>query len=79
MVSHTCPICGQAHEVREARAQLAYGRQLTCSPYCESERRKRMRHQPFRPLAATPWEPLARESQMPASRRARPAGPTVVE
>ena len=50
MAPHTCPICGQAHEVRESRAQLAYGRQLTCSPHCESERRKRMRYQPFSPM-----------------------------
>jgi hypothetical protein len=50
MVSHTCPICGRAHEVREARAQLGYGRQLTCSPDCESERRKRMRYHPLSPM-----------------------------
>ena len=43
MVTHTCPICSRTHEVREVRAMLAYGRQLTCSPDCESERRKQMR------------------------------------
>jgi hypothetical protein len=46
MVTHTCPICSRTHEVREVRALLAYGRQLTCSPDCESERRKRMRQRP---------------------------------
>lgn len=52
MVSHTCPICGRNHEVREARAEVAYGGQLTCSPECESERRKRGRHFPAWPLVA---------------------------
>lgn len=66
MVSHICPICGQTHEVRESRAQLAYGRQLTCSPDCESERRRRMHDHPFRPLAATQCEPSVSENQMPA-------------
>ena|SRR5262247_2953706 len=68
MVSHTCPICGRGHAVREARAQVAYGRQFTCSPECESERRKRQRHHPVaRPLvvgqrerAPTGWRRLAR-------------------
>jgi hypothetical protein len=46
MVTHTCPICDRVHQVREVRAALAYGRQLTCSPDCESERRTRMRQQP---------------------------------
>jgi hypothetical protein len=46
MVTHVCPICSLTHEVREVRAALAYGRQLTCSPDCESERRKRMRQRP---------------------------------
>lgn len=46
MVTHTCPICQRSHQVREIRAALAYGRQLTCSPDCESERRKRMRMRP---------------------------------
>ena len=52
MILHTCPVCERVHEVREARAELAYGRQLTCSPDCESVRRGRMRHRPFRPVAA---------------------------
>jgi hypothetical protein len=51
MVTHTCPICDRVHQVREVRAALAYGRQLTCSPDCESARRKRMRE---RPAAAAP-------------------------
>jgi hypothetical protein len=46
MVTHTCPICSRTHEVREVRAALAYGRPLTCSPDCESVRRKRMRERP---------------------------------
>ena len=46
MVLHTCPLCGRGHEVREARAQVAYGRQFTCSPECESERRRRRRYHP---------------------------------
>ena len=70
MVFHTCPICGQGHDVRESRAQMAYGRQLTCSPDCESERRKRMRYHPFRPLAAAQSEPSASETQTPAARPA---------
>ena len=70
MFQHTCPICGQAHEVRESRAAVAYGRQFTCSPDCESERRKRMRYHPLRAWAATQCEPSASESRMPAARRA---------
>src|SRR5262245_62114687 len=68
MVLHTCPICGLGHEVREARAQVAYGRQFTCSPECESERRRRRRYHPARPLvlderrvakrAASSWQGL---------------------
>ena len=65
MVTHTCPVCRQTHQVREARAQVAYGRQFTCSPECESERRRRRRHYPARPLvvgerkrAASGWQRL---------------------
>jgi hypothetical protein len=58
VVSHTCPICGRNHDVREARAEVAYGRHLTCSPECESERRRRRRHFPACPLvAAEPQQP----------------------
>ncbi|HZQ72810.1 MAG TPA: hypothetical protein VFB08_07830 [Burkholderiales bacterium] len=32
------------------RAEFAYGRQFTCSPECESERRRRARA-PYRKLA----------------------------
>jgi hypothetical protein len=67
VVLHRCPICGVRHEVRQARAEVAYGRQLTCSPECESERRRRRRHRPFRPLVAAerasppgPWARLCR-------------------
>ena len=50
MVTHMCPVCRRTHQVREARAQVAYGRQFTCSPECESERRRRRRYHPARPL-----------------------------
>ena len=40
---HRCPVCGVLHAVRPARAEVAYGRQLTCSPECEGERRRRAR------------------------------------
>ena len=73
MMQHICPVCGQAHQVRVARAELAYGRQLTCSPECESERRKRMRYHPFRPWAATQREPSTGENLLPAACRATPA------
>jgi len=43
MELHRCPICGAAREVPPERAQFAYGRQLTCSPDCEAERRRRSR------------------------------------
>ncbi len=73
MVPHTCPVCAQVHQVREARAQLAYGRQLTCSPDCESERRKRMRCHAAHPGAAKPGGPSTGENPLPATRRATPA------
>ena len=40
LLMHDCPICGRRHEVNEARASVAYGRQLTCSPECEGARRR---------------------------------------
>ncbi|MDB5807943.1 MAG: hypothetical protein JWN94_65 [Betaproteobacteria bacterium] len=40
---HQCPVCGTLHEVNAVRAQFAYGRQLSCSPDCEAERRRRIR------------------------------------
>jgi len=40
---HQCPVCDTVHEVTAARAQFAYGRQLSCSPDCEAERRRRSR------------------------------------
>jgi len=52
---HRCPVCGVLHAVRPARAEVAYGRQLACSPECEAERRRRARA-PYRrfpgPVAA---------------------------
>jgi hypothetical protein len=39
--------------VREARAEVAYGRQLTCSPDCEAERRRRRRYRPAQSLVAS--------------------------
>ncbi len=68
MVSHRCPICGLTHQVREARAELAYGRQLTCSPECESERRCRMRHRRAGSLVAAERErPASRWQKLQAS------------
>ena len=43
LVMHACPVCGRTHGVPPARATVAYGRQLTCSPDCESVRRRAMR------------------------------------
>jgi len=43
MQSHCCPVCGTLHDVSEGRAYFAYGRQLSCSPDCEGERRRRSR------------------------------------
>jgi len=43
MPVHRCPACQRLHTVSEARASVAYGRQLTCSPECESERRRNAR------------------------------------
>ena len=40
---HECPVCGTVHEVSVVRGQFAYGRQLSCSPDCEAERRRRSR------------------------------------
>jgi len=42
-VEHVCPVCRARHEVSTVRNELAYGRQLCCSPDCESERRRRWR------------------------------------
>jgi hypothetical protein len=54
MVVHTCPVCRLTHEVREARAQVAYGRQFTSSPECESERRRRRRIRATLPIVSGP-------------------------
>ena len=72
MILHTCPVCAQVHQVREARAQLAYGRQFTCSADCESERRKRMRCHVAHPGAAKPGRPSPGEIPLPATPRASP-------
>jgi hypothetical protein len=40
---HQCPVCSTVHEVTAVRAQFAYGGQLSCSPDCEAERRRRSR------------------------------------
>lgn len=40
---HRCPVCAKTHLVKAVRAELAYGRQLCCSPDCEAERRRRAR------------------------------------
>jgi hypothetical protein len=46
MITHACPVCHQRHEVNAIQAVFAYGNQITCSPHCESERRRRMRLRP---------------------------------
>jgi hypothetical protein len=45
---HRCPVCDTLHQVSRARAEMAYGRQLSCSPDCEGERRRRSRGHPYR-------------------------------
>lgn len=45
MTLHVCPVCGKTHAVNPARHSVAWGRQLTCSCGCESERRRRIRKQ----------------------------------
>jgi len=42
-VNQRCPVCDARHSVSIGRAQLAYGRQLCCSPDCEGIRRRRAR------------------------------------
>lgn len=42
---HQCPICGTRHEVTRARAEMALGQQLCCSPACENEARGRSHKQ----------------------------------
>lgn len=37
---HSCPVCGSKHEVTRARAEMARGAQLMCSPVCEAQSRK---------------------------------------
>jgi len=51
-VMHRCPVCASRHEVSAARAQLAYGRQLCCSPDCEGARRRSARGACHRILVA---------------------------
>jgi hypothetical protein len=34
-VVHTCPVCGNPHEVHPTLDRLSYGRQRTCSPRCK--------------------------------------------
>ena len=46
LIAHRCPVCGTEHEVSRARAEMACGRSLACSPDCEAERRRR---------TASPW------------------------
>jgi len=52
IVVHTCPVCSTRHEISAVRAELAYGRQVSCSPECEGERRRRRRVVPLPILAA---------------------------
>lgn len=43
IVLHRCPVCCTQHSISAARAEMAYGRQICCSPDCEGERRRRAR------------------------------------
>jgi hypothetical protein len=38
---HVCPACGRRHEVTRARAEMAWGTQLCCSPECAEDARLR--------------------------------------
>lgn len=68
---HQCPVCGETHEVTAVRAQLAYGRQLCCSPDCEVERRFRMRATPVtRRLPVVNDSEAAVAKRMPLARGA---------
>jgi len=40
---HRFPVCRKQHEVSAARSRFSYGKQLTCGPDCEAERRRRIR------------------------------------
>ena len=52
VVIHCCPVCNALHEVCAALAELAYGRQVCCSPDCEGQRRRRARGAARRIVAA---------------------------
>jgi hypothetical protein len=54
---HQCPVCSRLHYVSTVRAQFAYGRQLTCSPDCEAERRRQSRASYRRAPTPIPAEP----------------------
>ena len=43
MVAHRCPVCEKRHWVKQARHNVAWGGQFTCSSECEARRRIRMR------------------------------------
>jgi hypothetical protein len=43
-----CSVCGKRHEVTRARAEMALGSQLCCSPACENEDRRRSRARQLR-------------------------------
>ena len=57
---HVCPVCHVRHEVSAVRNELSYGRQLCCSPDCESERRRAWR-------AATRIDRAARFAKQPSA------------
>jgi hypothetical protein len=44
-IVHRCPVCGKEHEVTRARAEMARGERLCCSPACEQEARLRSSQQ----------------------------------
>jgi len=40
MIQHRCPVCEKRHWVNQARHNVAWGGQFTCSSECESRKRK---------------------------------------
>ena len=61
-ITHVCPVCGASHRVSPARAEMAYGRQLCCSPDCEGERRRAQRRAPNARQAASDAGPTESRS-----------------
>lgn len=73
---HRCPVCRVAHRVSAVRAQFAYGYQLTCSPDCEAERRRKSRAAYRRSLSLVRSDPTI---HFPAVDDSQPAGETSLQ